>query len=113
MSQTQSWQQLKNLLSELPPDTLETIRTIEVETQNYFSRAELAIPSSIDDLGTPEDTSLQTWGQLINILNDADPTALEQTRTINIEGSIYNSEATLSDDGGPLEVKDTAKPPTG
>ncbi len=111
MSDTQTWQRLKTLLGELSADSLETIRTIEVESQNYFSSASLSDPDSINDIGTPEDGNFQTWGQLFNLLNSVDEAILAQTRTINIEGHLCSATATIDNTGNPKEVKDQGKKP--
>ncbi len=103
----QTWQQLKDLINEVDPDSLNLTRLILINEVDFYSKATSeGNGNNIEDQGFPNDNETQTWGQLLNILNDLDENVLSQNRQITVEGQEYNAVATLSDDGGPKKLKD-------
>ncbi len=109
---TQTWQQLKDLINEVDPDSLNLTRLILINEVDFYSKATSeGNGNNIEDQGFSNDIETQTWGQLLDILNDLNENVLNEVRHTTVSGQVYNSVATLSDDGGPKTVKDSGGVP--
>ncbi len=110
---TQTWQQLKDLINKVDPDSLNLTRLILINDIDFYSKATSeGNGNNIEDQGFPNDNETQTWSQLLNILNNSDEDVLSQKRQISVEGQYYDAVAVLSDDGGPKSLKDSGDHPS-
>lgn len=109
----QTWQQLKDLINEVDPDSLDLSRLILINEVDFYAIATSENgENNIEDQGYSNDSETQTWEQLLNILNNLDENVLNQNRQITVEGQVYDAVATLSDDGGPKSLKDAGDLPS-
>lgn len=108
-NQTQTWGQLLDLLTSIDDQGLAQERTIEINAQQLFSKAEIEPGgAALADVAYPDNTQPQAWQQLKDLLVTMPPDFMDQTRTIHFEGQHYDAVAEKKED----KVVDTAQLPT-